>query len=86
MAERKEQAHRVVRERQEAEPLVEAFRVVVRRIHDQGVHGYGFAGSHGPLDRIGEEHAFEAAPVHRSVDRRPADQGAGHRMARQFPR
>ncbi len=86
MAERKGQTQRVVRERREAEPLVEAFRVVIRGIHDQGVHVYGFAGSHGPLDHIGKKQASEAAPVRRSVDRQPADQGAGHRMARQFPR
>ena len=68
-----------------AESLVEAFRVVVRGIHDQGMHGNGFTGGYGPLDRIDEKHASKTAPVRRAVDRQSADQGAGHRMARQFP-
>ena len=44
---RKEKAHRVVSERQEAEPFVEAFRVIVRGIHEHGVHGHGFTGRPG---------------------------------------
>ena len=85
MAEREEQAHRVVRERREAEPLVETFRVVVRGVHDQGVHGDGFADGRDALDRIGEKHASESESVRRPVNRQPAYQGTGHRMARQFP-
>ena len=64
-------------EPKEVEPLAEAFRVVIRGIHDQGVHGHGFTGGQGPLDRIGEKHAPEAAPVRRAGDQQPADQGAG---------
>ena len=55
MAEGQEQAHRVVQERHEAEPLVEASRIVVRGIHDQGVHGHGLAGVRDAPDRIGEK-------------------------------
>ena len=84
MAERKEQAHWVVSERDKAESLVETFRVVVCGIQDQGVHGHSLTGGHGPLDRIGEKHAPETTPVRRAVDRQPADQGAGHRIAPQF--
>ena len=85
MGERKEQAQRVVRERGEAEPLVEAFRTVVRGVHDQRVHGDGLSGGHDALEGIGEKQAPETAPLRRSVDRQPAGQGAGHRMAWELP-
>ena len=57
MAERREQAHRIVRERDRAKFLVKMFRIVVRGIHDQGVHG------HGTRDRNGKKHAPEARRV-----------------------
>ena len=85
MAEREEQAHRVVGQRYESKSLIEALCVLVHGIHDQGVHGNGLTGSHGPLDRIGKKHASKTASVRRAVDRQPADQGTGHRVARQLP-
>ena len=79
MAEREEQAHRVVRERREAKPLVDALRTVVRGVHDEGVHGHILAGGHDALDRIGEKHVPQTIPVSPPVDRQPADQGVDRR-------
>ncbi len=79
MAEREEQAHRVVGQRYESKSLIEALCVLVHGIHDQGVNGNGLTGNHGPLDRIGKKHASKTASVRRAVDRQPADQGTGWR-------